>query len=456
MDNNLNALLGNLSDTVFNAICDGKTEDDIAKELGVDKPWIAMIVSNLVADEQRVLDIIKNDKDWKISGMESLSKMSGLSVNRLESILNKLLKSNKVSFIALYGRKICPDKIDGSPMDVIKLFIEHHFGDIVKGLSSNDVKLVKKNIDNLLGCKTDTPEYEQLELPEEEPPVVEEEPVIVKEPVKENNGMISLKKNNSWSEIEINTLIYMIESSYSIDKMAHVLGKDKEVVQKKRYTLLSAGIVSIKKSSAVTSDDEPSADKPIKKVNDSSTVERYMPNKYKIWSDEDVEKLKAMLEAGKSTVEIAVALNRPSKETVEQKIYQLRKKGLLPPAEQIVNKPKIIKTNEPWTDEEIEILKKLAETGCASEDIAQILGRPSANAVDIMICRLRAQGKIELMEDVRRDTPYARGWTTDEEEHVIQLRKEGYTIKAIAKEIGRSYTQVNAKIYRLREMGRFK
>ena len=60
--NNLNELLGNLSENVFKMISDGKNLDDIANELKIDKAWISMIVGNQSSDDQKVLDaiIIKN------------------------------------------------------------------------------------------------------------------------------------------------------------------------------------------------------------------------------------------------------------------------------------------------------------------------------------------------------------------------------------------------------------
>lgn len=518
--NNLNELLGNLSETVFKMISDGKSLDDIANELKIDKAWISMIVGNQSSDDQKVLEALRNDTKFEIYGRNTFADSLNIPVTKLNDILERLLKNGKVSFAVLWKRELvpyslydesCKEKLtelwnEGYSEDILSYigkvnpcslykyitsskrpkyiptraysrnkklmdcfaFMLHHLDDICKNLPKLQIELIKKNIsalekivtepagpssrlENAIEIKEEdyNDEYEQLSLPTE---TEEEETVNIdpKDVSVESPTVVETKSNGngnglSWTEVETNTLIYMIENGYSIEKMSHVLGKDSELVRDKRYTLIKTGIVTIKKSHYVDEDvvetiiPEPPKEEPVK---------RYKPVKYKQWTETDIAVLKRMLDDGKSTVEIAVALNRPSKETVEQKIYQLRKEGVLP-----TPTTKKVDTKHVWTDEEIGVLKRLVETGCSSEDIAQILGRPTVSSIDIMVCRLRKSGDINLPSP-HKDTTFNKTWTDEEEETIISMRREGYKIKEIADALGKSYPQVNCKISRLREEGR--
>ena len=436
--NNLNNLLTGLMDTVSKAVSNGKNIDDIASELGVDKEWVKMIINNQSDSEQKVLDAIKKDTSLKISNKKDLSEISGVSLNRIDDILEKLLKLRKVSFSALWSRGILPDN---KPNVMIKTFLRYYIHELCKGLSDTNKDIVKNNIDEIMkefeGVKKE--EYKQLELLPELPdtPAPEMKPVEV-----------SLK-TKSWNEVEVNTLSYMIEHGYSIEKMANVLGKDVDVVREKRYVLISSGLVNAKNNVIETKAEE---SKP------ESAVERYVPTKGRAWTTAEIEKLKTMLAEGKTSVEIAVALNRPSRQTIDQKIYNLRKEGILPPAKRNVESAKPAKRSTPsitWSDKEIELITKLTETGCVPEDIAQILGK-SPTDVSNMIDHLSKTKKITLPppEVTRTTLPFTRTWSAEEEEKVISMRREGHTIRAIAEALGRSYTQVNGKVSHLREAKR--
>lgn len=390
-----------------------------------------MIINNQSDSEQKVLDAIKKDTSLKISNKKDLSEISGVSLNRIDDILEKLVKLRKVSFAALWGRGILPDN---KPDAMIKTFLHHYIHDICKGLSDTNKDIVKNNIDNIMkefeGVKKE--EYKQLELLPELPdtPAPEMKPVEV-----------SLK-TKSWNEVEVNTLSYMIEHGYSIEKMANVLGKDVDVVREKRYVLISSGLVNAKNNVIETKAEE-SKPEPV--------VERYVPTKGRAWTTSEIEKLKTMLDEGKTSVEIAVALNRPSRQTIDQKIYNLRKEGILPPAKRNNSTPSIV-----WSDKEIELIIKLTETGCVPEDIAQILGKSSTD-VSNMIDHLSKTKKITpppVVTSKPSQPPFTRTWSAEEEEKVISMRREGHTIRAIAEALGRSYTQVNGKVSHLRDAKR--
>lgn len=439
--NNLNKLLEGLVDTVSKLVSNGKNIDDIASELGVDKDWVKMIINNQSDSEQKVLDAIKKDTSLKISSKKDLSEISGVSLNRIDDILEKLVKLRKVSFAALWGRGILPDN---KPETMIKTFLHHYIHDICKGLSDTNKDIVKNNIDDIMKefNVSKKEEYKQLELLPELPdtPAPEMKPVEV-----------SLK-TKSWNEVEVNTLSYMIEHGYSIEKMSNVLGKDVETVREKRYILISSGLVTTKNNIIETKAEEKKENKP------EPAVERYVPTKGRVWTTSEIEKLKTMLAEGKTSVEIAVALNRPSRQTIDQKIYNLRKEGILPPVKRNVESTKPAKSSTPsitWSDKEIELITKLTETGCAPEDIAQILGKSPAD-VSNMVDHLSKTKKITLPppEVTRAALPFTRTWSAEEEEKVISMRREGHTIRAIAEALGRSYTQVNGKVSHLREAKR--
>lgn len=436
--NDLNNLLTRLMDTVSKAVSNGKNIDDIASELGVDKDWVKMIINNQSDSEQKVLDAIKKDTSAKISSKKDLSEISGVSLNRIDDILEKLLKLRKVSFAALWGRGILPDN---KPDAMIKTFLHHYIHDICKGLSDTNKDIVKNNIDEIMkefNCSKKE-EYKQLELLPELPatPTPEMKPVEV-----------SLK-TNTWNEVEVNTLSYMIEHNYSIEKMANVLGKDADVVREKRYILISSGLVTIKNNVIEAEAEEKKESKP-------EPVERYVPTKGRVWTTSEIEKLKTMLAEGKTSIEIAVALNRPSRQTIDQKIYNLRKEGVLPSVKRNVEHTKQTAPTIVWSDKEIELITKLTETGCVPEDIAQILGK-SPTDVSNMVDHLSKTKKITLPPAVitkPTSPPFTRTWSAEEEATVITMRREGYTIREIAEALGRSYTQVNGKVSHLRDSGR--
>lgn len=269
--NNLNNLLTGLMDTVSKAVSNGKNIDDIASELGVDKDWVKMIINNQSDSEQKILDAIKKDTSLKISSKKDLSEISGVSLNRIDDILEKLVKLRKVSFAALWSRGILPDN---KPDAMIKTFLHHYIHDICKGLSDTNKDIVKNNIDEIMKEfeVSKKEEYKQLELLPELPdtPAPEMKPVEV-----------SLK-TKSWNEVEVNTLSYMIEHGYSIEKMANVLGKDVDVVREKRYVLISSGLVNAKNNVIETKAEE---SKP------EPAVERYVPTKGRAWTPSEIEKL---------------------------------------------------------------------------------------------------------------------------------------------------------------------
>lgn len=103
-----------------------------------------------------------------------------------------------------------------------------------------------------------------------------------------------------------------------------------------------------------------------------------------------------------------------------------------------------------WSKKEIEKLIELYENGEPLRKIAKELGRTYA-AVKTRLNMLRKQGKL----DVRRINKDGRTrWTEDEEEFLIEMFTQGYTMPDIARELGRTYNAVKAKVRALRRQGR--
>ncbi len=136
----------------------------------------------------------------------------------------------------------------------------------------------------------------------------------------------------------------------------------------------------------------------------------------RIWSDEDIEKLRILKGQGLSLEVIGQKLNR-SAFAVKQK---LKKSSMC---------------TRNWSYEDKERLRVLEAQGLSAEKIAPMLNR----SVDAVIAQLKR---------FRKDSPY-RTWNDEEKEELRILSEQGLPVEEIAQRLDRSVRSVNRKLNQL-------
>ncbi len=117
-----------------------------------------------------------------------------------------------------------------------------------------------------------------------------------------------------------------------------------------------------------------------------------------VWSAQVTQTAIELWNAGKTTREIARAINAPSRGSVMGKIYRLRHQGL--PLQPRPSRPSPISAKPMdseagsfvWTAEKVQTAIELWNAGRTSSEIAQIIRAPSRDSVRRKIGHLRHQG----------------------------------------------------------------
>jgi hypothetical protein len=102
-------------------------------------------------------------------------------------------------------------------------------------------------------------------------------------------------------------------------------------------------------------------------------------------------------------------------------------------------KGRYAKFNEPWTEEETEELRQMAEGGVTRADMSQQLGR-SPNAIKM---KLQSLG-------LYVPKPAARPWTPADEDALVEMYREGASFAALAAAFGRTEGAIMSRLIRLR------
>ena len=97
------------------------------------------------------------------------------------------------------------------------------------------------------------------------------------------------------------------------------------------------------------------------------------------------------------------------------------------------------KFNDPWTEEETEELRQMAEGGVTRADMSQQLGR-SPNAIKM---KLQSLG-------LYVPKPAARPWTPVDEDALVKMYREGVSFAALAAAFGRTEGAIMSRLIRLR------
>lgn len=102
-------------------------------------------------------------------------------------------------------------------------------------------------------------------------------------------------------------------------------------------------------------------------------------------------------------------------------------------------KKKYPKFNEPWTEEDEDVLFDLTEQKATQKQMSETLGRTTRSI------------KMKLMElGLYEKKASARSWTENEERKLVDLYNDGVDFENIALELGRSVNAVVSRLVRLR------
>lgn len=102
-------------------------------------------------------------------------------------------------------------------------------------------------------------------------------------------------------------------------------------------------------------------------------------------------------------------------------------------------KKKYPKFNEPWTEEDEDVLFDLTEQKATQKQMSETLGRTPRSI------------KMKLMElGLYEKKASARSWTENEERKLVDLYNDGVDFENIALELGRSVNAVVSRLVRLR------
>ena len=108
--------------------------------------------------------------------------------------------------------------------------------------------------------------------------------------------------------------------------------------------------------------------------------------------------------------------------------------------EQYANlKGQYAKFNEPWTSDEAEELRQMAQDGVSREEMSAQLGR-TPNAVKM---KLQSRG-------LYVPKPAARPWTPADEAELVRLYREGISFAELASAFGRTEGAILSRLIRLR------
>jgi len=115
------------------------------------------------------------------------------------------------------------------------------------------------------------------------------------------------------------------------------------------------------------------------------------------------------------------------------------KSFFLTPEQYDALKGRYAKFNEPWTEDETEELRQMAEGGVSRADMSQQLGR-SPGAIKM---KLQSLGLYVAK-------PAARPWTPADEAELVRLYREGASFAALSAAFGRTEGAILSRLIRLR------
>lgn len=135
--NNYNELLENLRSDVIRLQEEGYTVIEIATELNIGIDWVCSIIKDneFYDEDKKVYEAIVNDTEMEIDKKHDLVKKTDLSIVQINSALERLLASRKLSEAKLWKRRLLPpvDKFyyDKHEKDMFDMYIRGYHLDYI-------------------------------------------------------------------------------------------------------------------------------------------------------------------------------------------------------------------------------------------------------------------------------------------------------------------------------------
>ena len=253
-------------------------------------------------------------------------------------------------------------------------------------------------LDDLLDwCKNNQSRWSSLNL---EIYALGTEPDWLKE--KRRRDLSNGPRKVSWSLKEEKLLMKLVSEGMKFKDIAIKLGRTEGSCRRRRFMI-------IEKSKS--------------EGNSNFVVSR----KRIIWTAEDEELLMKLFEDGLTFKEIAAKLGRTMNACITKRATILKNTNM--PNESTAS-PRI----KTWTEEEEELLMKLYSEGMVFKEISAKLGRTE-------IACIMKKNKILKSSDINsKSIPLTRtiSWTIEEEELLMRLYRDGVTFKEIATKMGRT------------------
>lgn len=188
---------------------------------------------------------------------------------------------------------------------------------------------------------------------------------------------------------------------------------------------LHKAIVTLRNSDAVADDDA--------MVNQNGRL-----NAGRSWTQEDLEALKQLHEAGVSMDEMCDLLQR-RRRGVERQLFYL---GLVDGKDvRLAVNASRPRAGTPWTAVDDKTLRELWEQGRSEEQIAEQLQR-TAYAIH---CRMERFGMIEA-EDTET-VPSLRPWTLEDAQRLKRLHADGCTVEDMAEQMNRPIESIRGRMF---------
>ena len=426
---NINDLLTQLSDEIITAASDGKSVDEIAKELGVDKNWINIIFNNVMGDETKVLEVIKNDTHFKILTKNDLAEVTGISVSSLNVICANLLKFGKVSYATLWKRELLPSSVadwEGKEEQIVEWCKQGINRDIIGYMIRSNPSAFRKSLTRF-SQKYDIPKDIEMET--------------------QNRAA---GRNSKFVQ-----LVTLME--YHLPDLCKGLSDDSVEIVTNNFKRLKEDLAE-----PILPADEPVETTESNIDNDFDDSFDDVKETYEQMELCDEPVATAELQEDTSFEDVIDAINDSVLEAIKDPEDITEYHGLV---EQSVEEPKPkLRRKDEWTERELEILKSMALNGDTPYEISRHPDmHRSLGAIRIRIDKLRANG--ELPKVVKKEKPKKEkktkekkdtycAWTTKDEDKLIKMHLAGSKVSEIAKVLGRSKGSVGIRIHKLRAESR--
>ena len=441
--NNINDLLTQLSDEIITAASNGKSVDEIAKELGVDKNWINIIFNNVMGDEAKVLEVIKNDTHFKILTKNDLAEATGISVPNLNVICANLLKFGKVSYATLWKRELLPSSAadwKGKEEQIVEWCKQGINRDIICYMVRSNPSAFRKSLTQF-SRKYDIPKYIEM--------------------VTQNRAA---GRNSRFVQ-----LVTLME--YHLPDLCKGLSDDSVEIVTNNFKRLKEDLTE-----PILLADEPSETTESNIDNDFDDSFDDVKETYEQMEFCDEPVVTAEPQEDTSVEDVVDIINESVLEAVKDPEDITEYHGLVEhedtdeieePVDQPVEEPKPkrgrpywLRRKDEWTERELEILKSMTLNGDTPYEISRHPDmHRSLGAIQVKINKLRSDGelppKVFKNQKKTKEKKYAYSeWTTTEEAKLIQMHLAGSKVSDIAKALHRSKGSVGVRIHKLRVDGR--